>query len=658
MHYAAKSGSDANTQLILDNLSQDNEEVFYNQINAKGHRLKTPLHKARGPKVVKLLIDAGGDEYWKMMDKVDGEECSGAQCNCNTKSAYEMGVHSVFSTLLHRNDKAAEVILNNHITTNKQELDSSDLLIIYDLNIFNPEAKPDADHADPHADHDDEDMIRLNDEMSTHSKICSLKSSLLMHPLSQVYLELKWKCLSKYFWVTVIQYMLYVLSLSGSTIYQTWLLGRNETTRNKCLHNSFDEECYFTKILRTSEPNYEIGFYAIYGLLAFNTTWLFFREFFQMCFNWPHWSRSAEDKMEAILILTTIFYLVGVFMFPIAVLKHFAAWSVFFAWIEMILLVGRFPHIGKYVQMFFNVSKVLVKYLMVYSPAVIAFSLAFYILLSDSDPFLNPINALMKTSIMLLGELEFEGNFLWVTAEKTTPYFPSTQLLIVLFVLLGCIVIMNLLVGLAVDEINVMKEKGRKIRLEIVVDEIVRLEDLLVKKPTLIDCLPCCQAIIIRSHSLFKRLFRKWDESTNPRVKKHAHPTKLCVRPIMPRKKQGEAFSLNEKNYSYNRNTSKPPSSYPVYFYHEDKGRPFCAKGDLNLGFKLSKTLVMQTLEWLKQREETDSYDFKNPTTIYKNELLPDVDKLLKIRNEINGILSSLDTECVSGKDANPNTDT
>merc|ERR1712150_149513 len=110
-------------------------------------------------------------------------------------------------------------------------------------------------------------------------------------------------------------------------------------TRNKCLHNSFDEECYFTKILRTSEPNYEIGFYAIYGLLAFNTTWLFFREFFQMCFNWPHWSRSAEDKMEAILILTTIFYLVGVFMFPIAVLKHFAAWSVFFAWIEMILLV-------------------------------------------------------------------------------------------------------------------------------------------------------------------------------------------------------------------------------------------------------------------------------------------------------------------------------
>ena len=35
LHYAAKSGSEINTKLILDYLSED-ENQFYNEINAKG----------------------------------------------------------------------------------------------------------------------------------------------------------------------------------------------------------------------------------------------------------------------------------------------------------------------------------------------------------------------------------------------------------------------------------------------------------------------------------------------------------------------------------------------------------------------------------------------------------------------------------------------
>ena len=44
--------------------------MFTEEVNAEGHRLKTPLHKARSPKVVKLLMDYGADEYLKMMDKI------------------------------------------------------------------------------------------------------------------------------------------------------------------------------------------------------------------------------------------------------------------------------------------------------------------------------------------------------------------------------------------------------------------------------------------------------------------------------------------------------------------------------------------------------------------------------------------------------------
>ena len=176
---------------------------------------------------------------------------------------------------------------------------------------------------------------------------------------------------------------------------------------------------------------------------------------------------------------------------------------------------------------------------MVYIPAVLAFSLAFYILLSENNPFLNPGNAFMKTMVMLLGELEYEGNFMWVTSDKASTYFPSTQILIMLFVLLGCIAIMNLLVGLAVDEIDVMREKGKEIRLSIAVEEIIRQEDLLVKKPTLLDYCTCLQTFIIQNHSLFHCLRAKC-EGANDQLRKHASPTKICVRPIMPRVRKNE----------------------------------------------------------------------------------------------------------------------
>ena len=634
LHYAAKSGNEEKTQLILNALSGDEREIYYDDLNAKGHRLKTPLHKARSPKVVKLLLKYGADRYAKMMEKNfnDGNGCFGKACDCMDKSADELGVHSVFSTLLHRNDKAAGVMLDNHITTNGQELDSSDLLIVYDLKLFDPDAKEDYD--EPIIGEQDE--VIMKDEMAVHLKITDINSNLLMHPLSQVYLDFKWGRLSKYFWITVVQYALFLSSLTGCSIYQTWLSGRNNTNTTKCLENSLADECYLVNIM-TDHTNkggedlsmHKVPFFVIYGILALNTAWIFFREFFQMCFNWPHYSKSLEDKMEAIMVILTVLYVIGVFLFSVPALKHLAAWSVFFAWIEMILLMGRFPQIGKYVQMFFIVSKILLKYLLVYFPAILAFSIAFYILLSDTKPFLNPGNALMKTMVMLLGELEYENNFMW-ESSKPFSYFPSTQILIMLFVLLGCIVIMNLLVGLAVDEIDVMREKGRQIRLEMTIDEIVRLEDLLIKKPSLLDCSPCCQDPIIQRQSVFNSL-KSVHNNLSDKVKTKSYFTKVCVRPIEPRKKEDD-MAITKSTF------------LPVYFYYAERKRAFCQEGQ-ETGFYIRRSLVDQTMEWLKNNKEGENTnDQESDSALEADETdgLSDMKSLEKIRNDINQILKTM----------------
>lgn len=60
-----------------------------------------------------------------------------------------------------------------------------------------------------------------------------------------------------------------------------------------------------------------------------------------------------------------------------------AALTVFLSWLNLLLLLQRFDQVGIYVVMFLEILQTLIKVLMVFSILIIAFGLAFYILLSS-----------------------------------------------------------------------------------------------------------------------------------------------------------------------------------------------------------------------------------------------------------------------------------
>lgn len=60
----------------------------------------------------------------------------------------------------------------------------------------------------------------------------------------------------------------------------------------------------------------------------------------------------------------------------------FASMTVFLSWFTLLLLLQRFDQVGIYVVMFLEILQTLIKVLMVFSMLIIAFGLAFYILLS------------------------------------------------------------------------------------------------------------------------------------------------------------------------------------------------------------------------------------------------------------------------------------
>ena len=76
--------------------------------------------------------------------------------------------------------------------------------------------------------------------------------------------------------------------------------------------------------------------------------------------------------------------------------------------------------------------------------------------------FITPGWSLLKTFVMMIGEFEYEELFF---CEISAPYEYYSVALFMAFVLVMSIVTMNLLVGLAVDNIQEIQENAELIQL-------------------------------------------------------------------------------------------------------------------------------------------------------------------------------------------------
>ena len=83
--------------------------------------------------------------------------------------------------------------------------------------------------------------------------------------------------------------------------------------------------------------------------------------------------------------------------------KFIAATSIFLAWANIILLFKHIPRVGLYIHMFVNVSKTLMFFILIYSPALAAFAFSFFILMPpETKAFTNAWMSIMKVMAMLV----------------------------------------------------------------------------------------------------------------------------------------------------------------------------------------------------------------------------------------------------------------
>ncbi|KAK2577416.1 hypothetical protein KPH14_003525 [Odynerus spinipes] len=286
--------------------------------------------------------------------------------------------------------------------------------------------------------------------------------AILQHPLIETFLRLKWAKLRLFFFLLVLLHVFFVLSLSTyaiTLIRQTdYLLPRIVLTICSMMllfHNTAQVLMLPRHYIRQFE------------------TWLSFV--------------SATISFMVCLIVTDVRYILSedskekVMEIPRAPewVLHAISIAILLGWIQMMLLIGRFPTWGYYALMFSTVLKNVLKVLLAFVCMIVGFALSFAILFHKNEQFREFLRAIVKTVVMMMGEYDYEDLFPNDNKKGGMSFLTATSRIIFLsFVILASIVLMNLMIGLAVNDIQGLEEEGHIRRLLKQAEFVAHLEKL------------------------------------------------------------------------------------------------------------------------------------------------------------------------------------
>lgn len=293
----------------------------------------------------------------------------------------------------------------------------------------------------------------LRDEMTPITHIAESKEMrhLLRHPLITSFLFLKWHRLSLVFYINLLVYSIFCLSIALHTILK----------------------------FRESDNLALIGLLGVFSFMGIS--YLIIRELLQVAISPLSYITSPVNIIEIVLIVLCI-VTVKEKNFDQHSQRIVAVTTMLLLSVELCLIVGSIPvlSISTHMLMLKAVLKSFMKSFALYSIFVLTFCMSFYILFGkneddntiekkckcenenenvdeniktdgDFNKFSNPLATLIKIIVMLTGEFD-AGDIEFKSAYS---YF-----LFLLFVIFMSIVLFNLLNGLAVNDTQAIKQQA------------------------------------------------------------------------------------------------------------------------------------------------------------------------------------------------------
>ena len=334
---------------------------------------------------------------------------------------------------------------------------------------------------------------------------------LLLHPVIQTFLEIKWRRIRKVFMVTFLVYVMFLLTYSmylGNTFYRKlhrrYRKGVSTTTSvtfdngKKAEAEIFfpeeddgeadvmdgdvpDEAAFvgfrdlFGKKNKTRMNKRNVGYHLfetclftgaptfnciVEAILTFTILLLIAQEFLQIFALGPRrYLREFENVLELLVI--------GLAVAGFAVqddvvrLKWISAFGIVLAYLELIFLMGRYQFLGGNISlMFYSIVRHLIRSLLSFFVLIVGFAFGFFIIhhKKSTENFENPGKAIAKTLTMSLGEFDF--NDLYDAHGKDSASRAFTMVLLVGLAVTGSLVLVNLIVAIIVSDISQLRKEA------------------------------------------------------------------------------------------------------------------------------------------------------------------------------------------------------
>uniref|UniRef100_A0A3Q1AGX9 Ion transport domain-containing protein n=1 Tax=Amphiprion ocellaris TaxID=80972 RepID=A0A3Q1AGX9_AMPOC len=306
---------------------------------------------------------------------------------------------------------------------------------------------------------------------------------LLNHPLCKKYLAMKWVAYGST--AHVLNMFLYLLGLMPLThLIVTLRPSMNITATGKhditMVPISFIEQNLFLSFCMVMVLIMNIYSIVKEVVQITQQRWSYFRDYSNQC----DWSSAIFSLLFIIPLMLnsegSLHWQAG----AIAVLN---------SWVGFLLYLQRFEGVGIYVVMFGEIMRTLFRVVMLFFYLMLAFSLAFHALMLNQREFSSVPLSIMQTFVMMVGELNYQNNFLDANLNHELPFGPLTYFIFVSFVLLMPILLVNLMIGLAVGDIAEVQRNAALKRIAMQIDLHTALEDKLpywfmkrVDKPSVI----------------------------------------------------------------------------------------------------------------------------------------------------------------------------
>ncbi|ENN79933.1 hypothetical protein YQE_03629, partial [Dendroctonus ponderosae] len=294
------------------------------------------------------------------------------------------------------------------------------------------------------------------------------QKELLLHPVCRAFLHLKWKKIRKIFVFRAIWSFLLVLLMSSFVLMglakHCYNVSKNITLttydldRDLCINHSFagsfivahpfilELQWYLMLILALA-----IVVRKLCAISAYSS----FIQYFRSMQNLLDWSTVV------VVFLISFIYTGRTYIWQ----NHVCAFGVLIVWYNFFYLLGQFPFFGTYIAMYSSVQKEFLKLLLIFSCLLMGFNVSFCVLFPNSQLFPNVYIGFITVLAMAIGEANLD---LITDPNKQDEIFMlrgSAQFIYAIFITCVTIILLNLLVGIAVHDIQGLKKTAKLTKL-------------------------------------------------------------------------------------------------------------------------------------------------------------------------------------------------